>query len=93
MEERKKEKTEKQKLAWQKCQEARLKSINARKAEKARKHEETYITEEINEVMGPAPIEIVQEKLNEIREKKTEHIDRIARIWEEVRRAKLEQNA
>ena len=93
----KKEKTEKQMQAWQKCQQARAKNLKKKKEEKSHRSDEKFVINEVNEVIGGddpmnnKAIDLVQEKLNEIRKKKEEHIARISRIWEDIRQEKMNQ--
>ena len=48
----KRPKTEKQKEAWLKCQQARAKNLKKKKEEKSHQRDEKFVINEVNEVIG-----------------------------------------
>ena len=73
--------TEKQKASWEKCTKARRENLEAKRLKKLEQEQRNYI---IREVKDSAEEDVIEKR-------KQANIERVARIWEEVRQERLAQ--
>ena len=87
-------KTPKQEEVWKRCQNRRVESLHQKKEQKRLEMEALNVVQEAENVIVECNPEL-HDKLDRIKEqtellnkRKMEHMERIARIWEEVKREK-----